>query len=140
MKTMTIALLFCVLAAGSLNAQQPPLPPELLAASAQRVSAIQRSAAMSMGNVLADDFIWIDANGTTRTKLDLMKSIASNDNPAPPLSNDAFHNPGSTHRVFGDTVVRMWQTAAAPKAQGIEVWSKINGEWKMTLLQFTPIK
>jgi hypothetical protein len=72
--------------------------------------------------------------------MDLMKSIASNNSPRPAPSANPFTNPGSSHRIFGDTVIRMFQTVAEPQSQGIEVWSKINGEWKMTLLQYTPLK
>jgi hypothetical protein len=136
---LVVTTLVVIVSTTKSASQDPPIPPELLSAAAARAAAVAKGSATGIAPLIADDFVWVDADGRRRDKMEMMRSAAGgSDRPA--VAGNPFQRSDSTHRVYGDSVIRMWVTKSGEPVQAMEVWSKVNGEWKMTHLQHTPLR
>ena len=75
---MTIAVIISLLLTAA-TSEQPTIPPELLAAAAERSKALAQSSAKGFGEVVTDDFLHVSSDGRIQTKFERMKSVADAD-------------------------------------------------------------
>ncbi len=143
MKRVVIVLAFIVAASALALAQGSNVEQSIKALTEQLRQATLKGDAATLDKLLADDYIWIDSVGATRTKADALEGFKSGK-----LKYEALEFSDMKVRVYGDTA--LVNTTADSKGhlgdrqfsgqyRNIRVWVKGKGQWQIVSFQTTRI-
>ena len=133
MRFLTIVAALLTLSSPAVFAQMPD--PALQKALEARDAARRGGDEQTWGRYTTDDFIVVNSDGQTRTKMQRMAEIKGNKVTTPqPKTSDV------RVRVYGDTVIRTTRNESQTGGQRlVEMWVRQGGQWRVAHVQFTPI-
>ena len=143
MKRVVIVLAFTVAASALALAQAGKVEQSIKALTEQLRHASLKGDAATLDKLLADDYIWIDSVGMTRTKADALEGFKSGK-----LKYEALEFSDIKVRVYGDTALvnatanskgHFGDREFSGQYRNVRVWVKRKGQWQIVSFQATRV-